>query len=61
MRDYCGDKLENYKLATVCKELNIGCNNYHNAAADALACGLMFVDILKIVKDVENIDDAEVS
>lgn len=59
VRDYCGDKLESYKLISVCKELNIGCNNYHNAAADALACGLMFVDILKIVKEVKNIDDAE--
>lgn len=56
VRDCCGDKLDDYKLETICNELNIGCENYHTADADALACGLLFVDILKIIKEVDSVD-----
>lgn len=55
VRDYTGDKLDSYKLSDVCEELNIACEKYHNAAADALACGLIFVDIIKIVNETEDI------
>lgn len=57
VKDYGGQKLENYKLATVCEELNIGCKNFHTATADTLACGLLFVDILKIIKGTENVNE----
>lgn len=52
-----GQKLEDYKLGTICEELNIGCTSYHNAAADTLACGLLFVDILKIIKETGNVNE----
>ena len=57
IKDYSGDKLDDYKLATVCEQLNIGCKNYHSASADTLACGLLFVDILKAVKEVDSVND----
>lgn len=55
IRDYNGEKLENYKLATVCENNNIFCENYHSADADTLACGILFVDIIKSIKDVDSI------
>lgn len=57
IKDYGDERLENYKLATVCERLNIGCEKYHTAAADTLACGLLFVDILKAIKEVDNVND----
>ena len=57
IKDYSGDKLDDYKLATICEQLNIGCKNYHSASADTLACGLLFVDILKTVKEVDSVND----
>ena len=37
----------NYKLATLCSHLKIKSNTFHRAAADALACGRLFLSILK--------------
>ena len=57
VKDDYDDKLEDYKLSTICAEKNIACSNYHTATADTLACGLLFVDILKTIKEVDNVDD----
>ena len=35
-------KLDNYKLSTIAKSINIEQNNYHNALEDALICGKIF-------------------
>lgn len=47
----------NYKLATVCSERGIVFNNLHNSTADALATGLLFIDLLKIRFEITNIYD----
>lgn len=57
VRNYENEKLENYKLSTVCSELDICFNDSHRASADALATGLMFVQILLLSHDVNNIDE----
>lgn len=48
---------DSYKLSSLCEELNIQCSNYHTALADALACGILFIDIVKIVKEVKSVED----
>lgn len=50
-----GGKLENYKLATVCNECNIYFDGAHRSAADALATGLLFIEIIKAVFEIKNI------
>lgn len=57
LRDYDGSKFESYKLSDLCEELNIRCNDFHSADADALACGLLFIEILKSIKEVDSVDD----
>lgn len=57
LRDYDGSKFESYKLCDLCDELNISCNTFHNADSDTLACGLLFIEILKAIREVESIDD----
>lgn len=57
LRDYDGSKFDSYKLADLCVEQNIACQNYHSADSDTLACGILFVDIVKKINDVENIDE----
>lgn len=57
LRDDSGDEFENYKLATICEEQNILCDNFHSADADALACGIVFVDIVKQVFDVKSVNE----
>ena len=49
--------LDSYKLSSLCEEQNIQCSNYHTALADALACGLLFIDLVKIVKEVKSVED----
>ena len=39
--------LANYKLSTLCDYLKIDSNDFHRAEADAIACGHLFVHILK--------------
>lgn len=57
LRDYDGSKFDSYKLSDLCDELNIGCNTFHSADSDTLACGLIFIEILKSIKEVDSIDD----
>lgn len=57
LRDYDGSKFESYKLSDLCEELNISCSEFHNADTDALACGLLFIEILKSIKEVDSVDD----
>ena len=45
-RKFCDDDIQDHKLATVCGEYNIYFDGAHRASADALACGLLFVDFL---------------
>ena len=49
--------LDSYKLSSLCEEQNIQCSNYHTALADALACGLLFIDLVKIVKEAKSTED----
>lgn len=50
-----GSKLENYKLTTVCNECSIYFSGAHRSTADALATGLLFIEIIKTIFDVEDI------
>ena len=52
-----GTKLDSYKLIDLCTNQNIACMNFHSADSDTLACGILFVDIVKQIHDVTNIDD----
>lgn len=49
----------NYKLATLCSHLKIDSTAFHRAEADAIACGHLFMHILKknsfCVKDVKKL------
>ncbi len=57
LRNYDGSKFDSYKLSDLCDELNIGCTSFHTADSDTLACGLLFIEILKSIKEVDSIDD----
>lgn len=57
IRDDNNEKLESYKLVDICKELNIACSEFHSADSDALACGILFSDIVKRINCVTNVDD----
>lgn len=57
LRDYDGSKFESYKLCDLCDELNISCNTFHSADSDTLACGLLFIEIIKAIREVDSIDD----
>lgn len=57
IKDSCGDKLESYKLGDVCAECEIYFDGAHRSSADALAAGLLFVEIIKRVKDVSDVDE----
>jgi len=50
-----GTKLENYKLATVCEECGIYFSGAHRSMADALATGLLFIEIVKTVFEEKNV------
>ena len=55
VRDCDGEKLENYKLETVCNEICIYFDHAHDSATDCLAAGLLFVELIKIKKSTDNI------
>lgn len=57
IKDYDGEPLFNYKLGTVCSELNISLTNAHSALEDTLACGILFVDIIKKIHDVSGVSE----
>lgn len=57
LRDYDGSKFESYKLKDLCDELNISCSTFHKADSDTLACGLLFIEILKAIKEVDSVDN----
>lgn len=50
-----GTPLKNYKLATVCEECNIIFDGAHRSMADALAAGLLFIEIIKRLFKTYNI------
>ncbi len=45
---------DNFKLSTICNNLLIGNGKFHKANADALACGILFIDLIKRYHNVEN-------
>lgn len=57
LKDYDGTPYENYKLVTLCQEQIIYRKNAHTADSDALACGILFLDILKEVYDTDNLNN----
>lgn len=57
IRDYENNKLDSYSLESVCEEQHIVFSDAHSADSDALACGILFVDIIKKVFEVEDIFD----
>lgn len=57
IRDSLGDKLDNYKLATVCNYCDIYFDGSHRASADALATGLLFIEIIQTIRDCYSVED----
>ena len=57
IKDSCGDKLDNYKLSTVCAECGIYFDGAHRSSADALATGFLFIEIIKRIKDAQSIEE----
>lgn len=55
IRETDGTKLASYKLANVCDECCIYFDGAHRSSADALATGLLFIEIVKAVFESENI------
>ena len=55
IRETDGTKLSSYKLANVCEECCIYFDGAHRSAADALATGLLFIEIVKVVFESENV------
>lgn len=55
VRDYDGAKLDSYKLEDVCEEMSIYFDDAHRAATDALAAGLLFIELIKSKKSTDNI------
>lgn len=47
--------LESYKLVDVCEEVDIFFDGAHRSAADALATGLLFNEIVKIKRDIPDL------
>lgn len=57
IRDYDNEKLYSYSLRAVCEQQNIALSGAHSADADALACGILFVDIIKLVFEADDISE----
>lgn len=58
IKDWDGKPLESYKLSDVCNEVSIYFDGAHRSAADALAAGLLFNEIVKIKKENVNLIEA---
>ncbi len=50
-------EVENYKLNSIAKHLNIEQINYHNSLDDAIVCGNVFLKLLQRGISIENIKD----
>lgn len=57
IKDYDNSYLSSYKLADVCEECNIFFDGAHRSSADALATGMLFIEIIKMVKEVYDIQE----
>ena len=57
IKDPEGNKLASYKLQDVCAECNIYFDGAHRSAADALATGLLFIEIIKRVFGTNSVLD----
>lgn len=55
-KDCDGKPLDSYKLVDLCMENNIGCTDFHSADSDALSCALLYIDIIKEVFEVNDIN-----
>jgi len=55
VRDYDGAKLDSYKLEDVCEEMSIYFDDAHRATTDALAAGLLFIELIKSKKSIDDI------
>lgn len=55
IKDYDGAKLDSYKLADVCGQCGIYFDGAHRACADALATGLLFIEIVRTVHEVDSV------
>lgn len=55
IKDYDGAKLDSYKLADVCNQCCIYFDGAHRACADALATGLLFIEIVRETHQVNNV------
>lgn len=47
--------LESYRLTSVCEEVKILFPDAHSAASDALAAGLLFLEMVKVRKDTKDV------
>jgi DNA polymerase-3 subunit epsilon/DNA polymerase-3 subunit alpha (Gram-positive type) len=59
IKDYDDAPLDNYKLETVCNEMCIYFNNAHRSSADALATGLLFNEIVKIKRNIQDLSKSD--
>lgn len=51
IRECDGSKCESYRLQDLCFTQNIANTQFHSAISDALACAILFVDIIRITFD----------
>ncbi len=57
LRDKEGNKLPGYKLSEACKYCAILFSGAHRSSADAFACGLLFLELIKRRFGIENLLD----
>lgn len=57
--DQDGNKLGSYKLIDVCAECDIYFDGAHRSTADALATGLLFIEIIKRVFETNSVSDIQ--
>lgn len=55
IKEIDGTKLPSYKLGDVCRECCIHFDGKHRSSADALATGLLFIELVKSVFETENV------
>lgn len=55
LRDRDGNKLQSYKLAEACKQCAILFSGAHRSTADAMAAGLLFLELIKRRFGTENL------